>query len=89
MPSDGVIMGTWHLEIARMILYIGFPVGLFHWFNQPQNFTEYVENTQKEMLSRMQSNTKEIYDEFVGQRNERHDLERIQLMEAEYLNSQK
>lgn len=82
-------MGTWHLEIARMILYIGFPVGLFHWFNQPHNFTEYVEDAKNAMLIRMQSNAKEIYDEFVEKRNERHDLERIQLMEAEYLNSKK
>uniref|UniRef100_A0A6V7LIW0 Uncharacterized protein n=1 Tax=Bracon brevicornis TaxID=1563983 RepID=A0A6V7LIW0_9HYME len=34
-------MGNWQLEAAKMVGYIAFPVGIFHWFNQPDTFTEF------------------------------------------------
>ncbi|XP_023018637.2 protein PET100 homolog, mitochondrial [Leptinotarsa decemlineata] len=42
-------MGHWTLEIAKMALYVTFPVALFHYFNQPQYFEEWVVNTKREM----------------------------------------
>lgn len=33
-------MGTWKLEVARMAVYMVFPVGAFYVFNQPQWFEE-------------------------------------------------
>lgn len=33
-------MGNWQLEVAKMAIYITFPVAMFHYFNQPENFEE-------------------------------------------------
>ncbi|XP_056645936.1 protein PET100 homolog, mitochondrial [Diorhabda carinulata] len=43
-------MGTWTLEVAKMALYVTFPVALFHYFNQPQYFEEWVVNTKRELF---------------------------------------
>jgi len=42
-------MGNWQLEVARMALYITFPVACFHYFNQPKFFEEWVIKTKREM----------------------------------------
>ncbi|XP_015590271.1 protein PET100 homolog, mitochondrial [Cephus cinctus] len=41
-------MGTWKLEVLRMAIYMAFPVGLFHYFNQPENFEEWVTKVKRE-----------------------------------------
>lgn len=41
-------MGNWQLEVAKMALYVTFPVALFHYFNQPENFQEWVTKMQPE-----------------------------------------
>lgn len=41
-------MGSWQLEIARMALYIGFPVAMFHIFNQPYLFEKWVIDFKRE-----------------------------------------
>ncbi|XP_011300559.1 LOW QUALITY PROTEIN: uncharacterized protein [Fopius arisanus] len=40
-------MGNWQLEVVRMVGYIAFPVVMFHWFNQAENFSTYLEDVQK------------------------------------------
>ncbi|XP_050441525.1 protein PET100 homolog, mitochondrial [Adelges cooleyi] len=35
-------MGKWQLEVARMVIYMAFPVVLFHYFNLPENYEEKV-----------------------------------------------
>lgn len=35
-------MGNWKLEIFKMSLYMGFPVGLFYYFNQPAFFESWM-----------------------------------------------
>ncbi|BFY99622.1 hypothetical protein BsWGS_02662 [Bradybaena similaris] len=42
-------MGTWHLEVMKMAVYISFPVALFYCFNQPFFF----ENWMKEKRARL------------------------------------
>lgn len=42
-------MGNWQLEVAKMALYVSFPVALFHYFNQPENFDEWVRKMQPAM----------------------------------------
>lgn len=39
-----LIMGGWKLEVGKMFLYMAFPVGCFHYFNQPEYFEEWVTN---------------------------------------------
>lgn len=42
-------MGNWKLEVFKMTIYMAFPVGLFHYFNQPQLFEEWVITKRREM----------------------------------------
>ncbi|CAG9855178.1 unnamed protein product [Phyllotreta striolata] len=42
-------MGNWKLEVAKMGLYVTFPVALFYYFNQPQYFEEWVVNKKREI----------------------------------------
>lgn len=42
-------MGSWHLEVARMALYISFPVAMFHIFNQPRFFEKWVIDLKREV----------------------------------------
>lgn len=34
-------MGNWQLEVARMALYLSFPVGLYHCFNHSEIFEKW------------------------------------------------
>lgn len=42
-------MGDWKLEVFRLSLYLAFPVTLFHFFNQPALFEEWVTKVNREM----------------------------------------
>lgn len=42
-------MGHWLLEVAKMAMYMSFPVGLFHYFNQPEYFEIFVIAKKREM----------------------------------------
>lgn len=42
-------MGGWVLEVAKMALYLSFPVAAFHVFNSPQYFEQYVIEKKREM----------------------------------------
>uniref|UniRef100_A0A1B0DHD1 Pre-rRNA-processing protein Ipi1 N-terminal domain-containing protein n=1 Tax=Phlebotomus papatasi TaxID=29031 RepID=A0A1B0DHD1_PHLPP len=42
-------MGGWQLEVAKMAMYITFPVALFHYFNQPEYFEKWVTDMKREL----------------------------------------
>ena len=42
-------MGGWKLEIAKMAMYMTFPVGLFYYFNQPELFEQWVVETRRNL----------------------------------------
>lgn len=42
-------MGGWKLEVAKMALYLSFPVVAFHVFNTPKYFEQYVIEKKREM----------------------------------------
>lgn len=42
-------MGNWQLEVAKMALYVAFPVALFHYFNQSESFAEWATKMQTEI----------------------------------------
>ncbi|KAH0821664.1 hypothetical protein GEV33_001127 [Tenebrio molitor] len=44
-----VLHRRWRLEIGKMALYITFPVALFHYFNQPELFEDWVVKTKREL----------------------------------------
>lgn len=45
-------MGGWVFEIAKMGLYLSFPVAAFHIFNTPEYFEKYVVEKKREMYPR-------------------------------------
>lgn len=42
-------MGNWSLEIFKMAMYMTFPVAMFHIFNQPEYFEEWVTKKKREL----------------------------------------
>lgn len=79
-------MGTWKLEVFKMALYMTFPVALFHFFNQPEYFEEWVTKTRREIYP--PDNTKEIVElrEAIKQIQKEQELEALkQLDESETL----
>lgn len=40
-------MGGWLLEVGKMAMYMSFPVVLFHYFNQPEFYEEWVTSTRR------------------------------------------
>lgn len=45
----GKAMGNWKLEVFKMTIYMAFPVGIFHYFNQPQYFEEALVKLKREL----------------------------------------
>ncbi|XP_063974977.1 uncharacterized protein LOC135161384 [Diachasmimorpha longicaudata] len=74
-------MGNWQLEAAKMAAYIAFPVGLFHWFNQPENFSQYVEDVWKSRVTVFETHGKEQIAQFIEDYNREKDLQAIKAME--------
>lgn len=56
-------MGGWVLEIAKMALYLTFPVAAFHVFNSPEYFEKYVIEKKREMYP----HERDLYREEIGQ----------------------
>lgn len=42
-------MGGWFLEVAKMGLYLTFPVATFHYFHKPEYFERWVIQKKREM----------------------------------------
>lgn len=42
-------MGGWVLEVGKMVMYISFPVAMFHYFNQPEYFEKWVTEKKREI----------------------------------------
>lgn len=42
-------MGGWALEVGRMVMYVSFPVAMFHYFNQPAYFEKWVTDKKREI----------------------------------------
>ncbi|CAG5117502.1 unnamed protein product [Candidula unifasciata] len=56
-------MGSWHLEIFKMAVYIGFPVGLFYCFNQPYFFESWMMEKRAKIFPPTDPEVMKIFDE--------------------------
>ncbi|RZC34018.1 DUF2346 domain containing protein [Asbolus verrucosus] len=74
-------MGGWRLEVGRMALYITFPVALFHYFNQPELFEEWVIKTKREMYPPENTPEKIEVVNAIKRLKEKQELDRIRALE--------
>jgi len=73
----------WKLETIKMIIYISFPVGLFHYFNQPKNFEQWVIDEKKNFFPAESKKHNEEMKNFIREFNSKSEKRRLQEMEME------
>ncbi|XP_072767596.1 protein PET100 homolog, mitochondrial-like [Anoplolepis gracilipes] len=74
----------WILEVAKMCLYVSFPVGIFYYVNQPAYYDEYVIKAKKEFYPLESKKASEEMENFIRDFNANIERERLEAMEKEY-----
>lgn len=74
-------MGGWKLEVAKMAMYMTFPVALFHYFNQPQYFEEWVTKMKRELYPPEKQEIRAKFEETIKQVQEMHELKMLRSLE--------
>lgn len=70
-------MGGWKLEVVRMAVYMIFPVTLFHYFNQPQYYEEYVAKVKKELYPPQSEELNQLLREKLNSVREQRELDEL------------
>lgn len=65
-------MGNWQLEVAKMAMYVVFPVGMFYYFNQPALFEEWVIKTKREIFPPEDPELRKAFEESFRLSREKH-----------------
>ncbi|XP_063243432.1 protein PET100 homolog, mitochondrial [Bacillus rossius redtenbacheri] len=74
-------MGGWLLEVGKMALYMAFPVGMFHFFNQPEYFEEWVVKTRRAIFPPDSKTHREELEACMRQMQQRRDRELMRQLE--------
>lgn len=74
-------MGGWKLEVAKMAIYMTFPVALFHYFNQPQYFEDWVTKMKRELYPPEKEEVRAHFEEAKRQVREQHEMKMLRAME--------
>ncbi|XP_033253523.1 protein PET100 homolog, mitochondrial-like [Drosophila miranda] len=74
-------MGTWVLEVAKMGMYMAFPVALFHIFNQTEYFDEWVTKKKRELYPPEHKSHREELQCAIREHHEKHDAKMMRAME--------
>lgn len=74
-------MGSWQLEVFKMSLYMAFPVVMFHYFNQPENFEEYVTKVKSEYYSKEDKEQRRMLQESIREHNRKIEQKQLEFME--------
>lgn len=73
-------MGGWQLEVGKMALYMAFPVGMFHYFNQPEYFEKWVTETKRQLYPPESKSHRDEIEKTIKAMRAKHDQE----LQAEY-----
>lgn len=73
----------WKFEIAKMFMYLSFPVAIFHYFNQPEIFEEWVIKAKKEHFPPLSRKMLEDVDKFIHDYNVNIEKKRLEEMEKQ------
>lgn len=82
LSDKGNRMGTWYLEVAKMAMYMSFPVACFHFFNQPEYFESWVTNIRRELYPPENKTGREAIQKAIREMQEKHDLEMLEALQA-------
>lgn len=73
-------MGGWQLEVVKMAVYMMFPVTLFHYFNQPQYYEEYVAKVKKELYPPQSAEMDKLLREKFDKIREQRELDELKTL---------
>ncbi|XP_076390016.1 uncharacterized protein LOC143264867 [Megachile rotundata] len=76
-------MGSWQLEVGRMMMYILFPIGIYYYFNQTENIEQWIINEKKKYRTTSKKHYEEFL-EFIDNCNSKKQKKQIEEMEAKY-----
>jgi len=71
----------WVLEVAKMFLYISFPVGIFHYVNQPAYFEKWVIKAKEEYYPPESRQTNQQMENFIQEFNADVEKKRLDALE--------
>lgn len=74
-------MGGWQLEVGKMALYMAFPVGLFHYFNQPEYFEKWVTDQKRLMYPPDSKSHRSEIEQTIRDMRDKHDNKLIKELE--------
>lgn len=82
-------MGNWQLEVARMALYIAFPIGIYHYVNQPEIIEEWSRRARTEMFPPLSDEEREDIMKKMEEVRRTASMKEVQEMERRYNESRK
>jgi len=71
----------WVLEVAKMFLYISFPVGIFHYVNQPAYFEKWVIKAKEEYYPPESRQANQQMEDFIHEFNADVEKKRLDALE--------
>lgn len=77
-------MGTWVLEVGRMVIYVAFPVAMFHYFNQPQYYEKWVIKLKRELYPPESEESNQKFREAINKIRQQKELEELKKMAEKY-----
>jgi len=73
----------WQLEIAKMALYMSFPVGCFHYFNQPEYFEKWVIQKKQDLYPKLTNEDKARFEELKQELQESYERKALEAYEKQ------
>ncbi|XP_014271598.1 protein PET100 homolog, mitochondrial [Halyomorpha halys] len=74
-------MGGWKLEVGKMVIYMAFPVGLFHYFNQPEYFEEWVTKIKQETYPPESTKHKKMIEDAIKDWNKKKEISLLKALD--------
>jgi len=78
----------WKLEVAKMFMYLSFPVGIFYYVNQPAYFDTIIKTKQEYFPLESKKASLEV-ENFIREFNANIEKKRLEEMELQYENNNK
>lgn len=67
-----------------MMLYVSFPVGIFHYFNQTENIEDWLIDQKKKYFPPISKTEHREFVQFIDKFNDKRQVEQLKKMEEQY-----